>query len=149
MSNSISDVEQAEKLSRRRASMLFGITVLFLAQQAAYFSQPPAERAVDYVRIGAWMLLAATLLAALLTGGFWLKPRAVRALMDDDVTQANRASALKLGFALSMATAIALYVLAIPLGLSAREVIHVIVSTGLVAGLLRFGLLERRVHKLG
>ena len=94
------------------------------------------------------MLLAVTLLAALLTGGFWLRPRAIRALMDDDVTRANRASALKLAFTLSMIVAIALYVLAAPLGLSSREVIHVIVSTGLAAGMLRFGLLERRVHNL-
>ena len=145
----MTNVEEADRLSRRRSSMLMGVTVIFLAQQAAYFSQPPGERAVDYVRIGAWMLLAGVLLAALLTGGFWLKPRAVRALMDDEVTLANRSSALKLGFALSMAVAIALYVLAAPLGLSSREVIHIIVSTGLVAGMLRFGLLERRVHKLG
>ena len=48
-----------------------------------------------------------------------------------------------------MAVAIALYVLAAPLGLSSREVIHIIVSTGLVAGMLRFGLLERRVHNVG
>jgi len=149
MTTSLSNVEQAERLSRRRASMLFGVTVVFIAQQFAYFSQPPGERVVDYVRIGAWMLLAGVLLAALLTGGVWLKPRAVRALMDDEVTIANRASALKLAFALSMAIAIALYVLAAPLGLSSREVIHLIVSTGIVAGLLRFGLLERRVHKLG
>jgi hypothetical protein len=149
MSSSVSDVERADQLSRKRASMLFAMTAIFLAQQGAYFSQPPAERAVDYVRIGAWILLALTLLAALLTGGFWLKPRAIRALLDDDVTRANRASALKLGFALSMAVGIALYVLAAPLGLSPREVIHVIVSTGLAAGMLRFGLLERRIHKLG
>jgi hypothetical protein len=145
----MTNVEEADRLSRRRSSMLIGLTVIFLAQQAAYFSQPPGERVVDYVRIGAWMLLAGVLLAALLTGGFWLKPRAVRALMDDEITLANRSSALKLGFALSMAVAIALYVLAAPLGLSSREVIHIIVSTGIVAGMLRFGLLERRVHNLG
>ena len=145
----MTNVEEADRLSRRRASMLMGVTVIFIAQQAAYFSQPPGERVVDYVRIGAWMLLAGVLLAALLTGGFWLKPRAVRVLMDDEVTHANRASALKLGFVLSMAVAIALYVLAAPLGLSSREVIHIIVSTGLVAGMLRFGLLERRVHNVG
>jgi len=145
----MTNVEEADRLSRRRSSMLMGVTVIFIAQQIAYFTEPPGVRAVDYVRIGAWMLLAACLLAALLTGGFWLKPRAIRALMDDEVTLANRASALKLGFTLSMAVAIALYVLAYPLGLSAREVIHVIVSTGIAAGLLRFALLERRVHNLG
>ena len=145
----MSDVEEAERLSRRRVSMLIATTTLLAVQQGAFYAQTSAERAVDHVRTGAWVLLVGALLAALLTGGFWLKPRAIRALMDDEVTLANRSSALKLGFALSMAVAIALYVLAAPLGLSSREVIHIIVSTGLVAGMLRFGLLERRVHKLG
>jgi hypothetical protein len=145
----MSDVEEAERLSRRRVSMLIAMTTLLAVQQGAFFSQPAAERAVDHVRIGAWVLLAGALLAALLTGGFWLKPRAIRALMDDEVTLANRASAVRLAFAASMGMAIALFVLAPPLALTAREAIHLIVSTGIVVGIFRFGQLERRVHNLG
>jgi len=145
----MSDVEEAERLSRRRVSMLVAMTTLLTVQQAAFYAQTSAERAVDYVRLGAWVLLVGALLAALLTGGFWLKPRAIRALMDDEVTLANRASAVKLAFAASMGMAIALFVLAPPLALTAREAIHVIVSTGIVVGIFRFGQLERRVHNLG
>ena len=145
----MSDVEEAERLSRRRVSMLIAMTTLLTVQQAAFYAQTSAERAVDYVRLGAWVLLVGALLAALLTGGFWLKPRAIRALMDDEVTLANRASAVKLAFAASMGMGIVLFVLAPPLALSAREAIHLIVSTGIVVGIFRFGLLERRVHNLG
>ena len=145
----MSDVDEAERLSSRRPGMLMAMTGLFLFQQFAYFTQPPAERAVDYVRIGAWYLLALTILAALLTGGFWQKPKAVRALMEDDVARANRADALRLGFGLAMTAAIGLYAVSGPGGLTAREVIHIIVSAGLGASMLRFGYLERRAHSLG
>ena len=145
----MSDVEEAERLSRRRVSMLIAMTVLLTVQQGAFYAQTSAERAVDHVRTGAWVLLVGALLAALLTGGFWLKPRAIRALMDDEVTLANRASAVKLAFAASMGVAIVLFVLALPLALTAREAIHLIVSTGIVVGIFRFAQLERRVHNLG
>lgn len=142
-------VDEAERLGSRRPGMLMGMTFLFLFQQFAYFTQPPAERMVDYVRIGAWYLLAFVVLATLLTGGFWLNPKAVRTLMEDDVTRANRADALRLGFGLAMATAIVLFAVSGPGGLTAREVIHIIVSAGLGASMLRFGFLERRAHSLG
>jgi hypothetical protein len=145
----MSDVEEAERLSRRRASMLIAMTSLFAVQQIAFYSEPPGDRVVDYVRIGSWVLLVGVLLAALLTGGFWLRSRAIRALIDDEVTVANRAKAVSLAFGASMTMAIALFVFAPPLALTAREVIHLIVSTGLVVGIFRFGQLERRVHNLG
>jgi len=145
----MSDVEEAERLSRRRVSMFIAMTALLAVQQGAFYSQTAAERAVDYVRIGAWVLLVGALLAALLTGGFWLKSRAIRALMDDEVTLTHRASAVKLAFAASMGVGIVLFVLAPRLALTAREAIHLIVSTGIVVGIFRFGQLERRVHNLG
>jgi hypothetical protein len=146
----MTDVDEAERLSSQRPGMLMVMTGMFLFQQFAYFTQPPATgRAVDYVRIGAWIFLALVVLAALLTGGFWQKSKAVRALMEDDVTRANRADALRLGFGLAMAAAIGLFAFSGPGGLTAREVIHIIVSAGLGASLLRFGFLERRAHRVG
>lgn len=145
----MSDVEEAERLSRRRVSMLVAMTALLAIQQGAFYAQPAGERAVDYVRIGAWVLLVGVLLAALLTGGFWLKSRAIRALMDDEITLANRASAVQLAFAMSMGVGIVLFVVAPMFAVSAREAIHLIVSTGLVVGIFRFAQLERRVHDLG
>ena len=145
----MSDVEEAERLSRRRVPMLIAMTTLLAVQQGAFFAQTAAERTVDHVRVGAWVLLVVALLAALLTGGFWLKSRAIRALMDDEVTLANRASAVRLAFAASMGVAVVLFVLAPMFAVTAREAIHLIVSTGIVVGIFRFGQLERRVHNLG
>ena len=146
----VSDIEAAHQLSRRRARMLPALAVIFIAQQGAYFAEPDgAARLVDHVKIGAWLLLSVVLLLALATGGFWLKPKPVRALMDDDVTRANRADAFRLGFLVTMAGAILLYLLNFLEPLSGREAIHLLVTIGIATALLRFAMLERRALKDG
>jgi hypothetical protein len=144
MAEQQTNAELADRYSRKRARMLPALTVIFLTQQAAYLSNAPTGRAVDQVRIGAWSLLATVLLLLVVTGGAWIRPRAIRALMDDEVTRANRASALGLGFTLAMAMGIGLWVFAPMLELTGRQAIHFIVSIGLASALIRFGLLERR-----
>ena len=139
------DIEAADRLSRRRARVLPVLAVIFVAQQISYFAEPDtAMRAVDNVKIGAWLLLSVVLLLALATGGFWLKPRRVRALMDDDVTRANRAEAFRIGFLVTMTAAILLYFLSLFEPLSGREAIHALTTIGIATALLRFGYLERR-----
>ena len=140
-----SDVEAADRLSRRRARMLPFLAVMFLVQQGSYFLENDAAvRAVDHVKIGAWLLLSIVLLLALATGGFWLKPKSVRALMDDEVTRANRAEAFRLGFLVTMVSAIALYLVCMFEPMSARTAIHLLTSIGIATALIRFGMLERR-----
>ena len=137
--------EEAERLSRRRARMMPFLALILITQQGAFaVAADSPRRSVDYMTLGAGLLLAGVILAALVTGGFWLKPRPVRDLMDDDVTKANRASALALGFVLSMATAMVLYVVNFVEEVPAGIAIHVIVTCGLAAAMFRFGLLERR-----
>ena len=141
-----SDVATADRLGRRRARMLPVLALFFLAQQASFFNNPPGERAVDHVRIGAWAMLSTVLLIALSTKGFWTRSAAVRAIIDDEVTRANRASSMQWGFIAAIAAGIACYVVQGAAQFTAREVIHLIVSAGIVAALVRFGLLERRAY---
>lgn len=146
-----SNVEEADQLSRRRARMLPILAIIFLTQQAAYFGDRfegagAAVRTVDHVKIGAWLILSIVLLLALTTGGFWFKPREVRALLDDEVTRAHRAAALQLGFVVTMAGAFLIYGLASFEPVSARDAIHLLVTIGICTALVRFGLLERRAH---
>ena len=138
------EIEAADRLSRRRARMMPLLAVIFIAQQASYFSQPDSARLVDHVKIGAWVVLSIVLVLALATGGFWLKPKRVRQLMEDDTTRANRASALSLGFLVTMAAALLLYGLTLYEPISGREAIHLLTTVGIAAGLLRFAFLERR-----
>ena len=142
----MTNAEEAERLSRKRAGMMPVLGVLLIVQQGIFFTDEDTHRLVDQIRTTGWLALAAVILAALVTGGYWFKSREVRALMDDDVTRANRASALTLGFVMAIATAIALYAIEafVPGSVTTREAIHVIVTIGLFGALLRFGLLERR-----
>lgn len=145
----LSTIEKAERLSRRRARMLPFLVVVYLTQQATFFSgsAPPGVRAVDHVKIGAWLVLSLVMLLAIATNGFWLQRPEVRALIDDENTQANRAKAMIAGFVAAMLGAMALYVVSQLAPVSVKEAIHVILSLGLGAALIRFGQLERRAHR--
>jgi len=144
-----STVDRAERLGRRRARMLPVLAVLYIGQQATFFAVPDSGRPVDGVKISAWLVLSLILLLALATGGGWLQSKEVRALMNDEVTQANRSRAMTMGFLFAMAAAMALYLLNQFAPFTAREAIHVIASLGLGAALGRCGMLERRAHRLG
>jgi ABC-type Fe3+ transport system permease subunit len=141
-------VETAERLSRKRARMLPFLAIIYLTQQATFFSgdAPPGARPVDHVKIGAWLVLSLVLLLALATNGFWFQSKEVRELINDESTRANRSRAMTIGFIASMLAAIVIYFLEQFEAVTAREAIHLILSVGLGAALLRFGTLERRAH---
>jgi hypothetical protein len=141
--------QQADFLSRRRARMLPIMAVIYLSQQVSYFASAAAqpERMVDHVKVGAWVVLSLVLLAALTTKGFWLRPAAVREMIDDEGTRANRGDALGWGFVMAMIGAIAVFMVSLVQPVGAREAIHVIVSLGIAAALVRFGMLERRAMR--
>src|SRR6476619_2307317 len=102
--------QKAERLSSKRARMLPFLTLIFLSQQGAYLSTS-ANDSAQTVKISAWLVLSVVLLAALATKGFWLQPKAVRDLIDDENTRANRNEGMRWGFLFSMAAAISVYAL--------------------------------------
>ena len=141
--------EKADYLSQRRARMLPMVAVIYLFQQLSYFNarHENAMRVVDHVRVSAWIALSAVLLAVVLTGGAWFRPRELRALLNDEVTRAHRLEGIQWGFVAAMATSIGLYFVSLFEPLAGREAIHIILSLGLGAALIRFGILERRAHR--
>ena len=147
----MTDSETADRLVRRRARMMPAMAAIFVAQQASYFSgSRPDEgnlRLVSYIAIGGWLALSIVLLLGLATGGFWRRSARVRALMNDESTRANQAEAFRFGFLFTMAGAMLLYVVSLFEPVSAREAIHVLMTIGIAAALVRFGLLERRALK--
>lgn len=152
MSDSRSDTETAERLSRRRARLWPVLAAVFVAQQAAFFASTTPDdlsRTVDHVKISAWVLLSLMLVGLLWSGGFLKYRKSVRTLLNDEVFYANRGAALSLGFLFAMLAAIALYVWGMFAPVSLREAIHIIVTAGICAALIRFGLLERRAHAGG
>jgi hypothetical protein len=142
--------EKAEYQSSRRERMLPALAVIFLTQQAAFLStlNSPAPHAAYTVKISAWLVLSIVILAALATKGFWLEPKEVRDLIDDENTRANRNDAMRWGFLFSMAGAIAVYALTLfDVSLTARDAVHIVMTVGIPAALIRWGVLERRAHR--
>ena len=138
--------EKAEYLSKRRARMLPVLAFIFLSQQGTKLSTSP-DSSAQSAKIAAWLMLSIVLIAALATKGFWLEPKEVRDLMDDENTRANRNDGMRWGFLFSMAAAVGIYFLTIFDNVKARESIHIIMSVGIAAALIRWGYLERRAHR--
>lgn len=145
----MSVAEKADDLSRRRARMLPALAIIYITQQASYFSlQSGTEhRAVDQVKISAWLVFSAILLAALATKGFWFHSREIRSMIDDEVTRANRNDAMRFGFIFAMLTCIVIYAITMFEPVNGRDAVHVILSDGLGAALIRWGWLERVAHR--
>jgi hypothetical protein len=141
--------DRAEFLSKRRARMLPALAVIFLSQQASFFSQMSGGEHVsaEKAKISAWLVLSVVLLLGLATKGFWLEPKAVRDLVDDENTRANRNEAMRWGFLFAMAGAIGVYVLTMFEVVTGREAVHIVLSFGIAAALLRWAVLERRAHR--
>jgi len=150
--NERSTAERAEYLSKRRARMLPVLAIVFLSQQATFFStvNSPAPHPAYAVKISAWLVLSIVLLAALSTKGFWLQPKEVRDLIDDENTRANRNEAMRWGFLFSMGAAIAVYALTMfDMTVTARDAVHIVMTIGLATALIRWGILEKRAHRDG
>jgi hypothetical protein len=138
--------QKAERLSARRARILPFLAVIYLGQQYSYFSSLDGARPVDHVRIGAWAVMSAALLIALVTGGGLFRGRELRTMLNDESSRAHRSDALGWGFVVAMLTGIALYVIGAR-QIDEREAIHLIVSLGIATALVRFGFLERRAMR--
>jgi hypothetical protein len=144
------DQETAERLTRRRARLLPAMAVLFIAGQGVYFSDVAEPmRAVDATKISAWLVWALALLLALATGGGLLRSKKVRALLNDEATRDHRLRGIAFGFWAAMAGCVMIYVLSAFEPMSARESIHLVLTLGVGAALLRFGVLERRALRDG
>jgi len=145
-----SDIDTADRLSRRRAKLLPALAILFLSGQVIYALGPHgASPSVDQLKVAAWLLWAAALLFLLATGGGPFRSREVRALMDDETTREHRGRAYAVGFWIAVATSMGIYLLTAFDGVKPREALHIIVTAAIAGALLTFGYLEHRAHRDG
>lgn len=147
--NQRSFAERADYLSRRRARALPFLAIIYFTQQVSFLSAlgDGTHRDVDHFKIGAWVVLSLVLLLALATKGFWFQPREVRELIDDESTRAHRLDAMRIGFLFACCAALAAYFIAEFQPLTVGETAHLVLTFGLGAALIRFGVLERRAHR--
>jgi hypothetical protein len=144
------DIDVADRLSRRRSRLIPAMAILFLSGQAIYAIGPhDPSRAVDQIKVAAWLAWTVALLFLLATGGGLFRSREVRALLDDEATRAHRGRAYAVGFWLAVLTAMGIYVLTAFDNVKPRESIHIIITAALAGALLTFGFLEYRAHRNG
>ncbi|HET6943087.1 MAG TPA: hypothetical protein VFH89_13085 [Sphingomicrobium sp.] len=140
--------QQAERLSQKRSRMLFVLAVIFLSQQATYFSgRHDLASPAGQVKIAAWLVLSIVLLLMLATGGGWFRSAEVRALLNDETTREHRRAGFVSGFWAACFAAITIYALDLFEPVSGRDTVHIILTVAIAAAMLTFGRLERRAHR--
>ncbi len=137
-----SEIEKADAADRQRANIAPFLGVLVLsANQWLFFG---AQEALSVPRLILWLASMLLVFGIVLTGGHWLMPKAFRRFADDEATRASVDRAIKRGFAAAMITAFLVFVVAPFEPLGAQRAAHLIISLGLGAALIAFGLEERR-----
>ena len=140
----MTDIDQAERLTRRRARGAIVLGIFFLMSMATSLGvEAPLSRPQTF-KLAAWIVWAAALCLLLAFGGGWLRRANVRALMNDETTRANRQRALVAGYWATVLSAFALYGINqwAPFGTS--EAIRLLLSAAVGAATIRFGILEQR-----
>ena len=138
------EIEQAERFSRQRASLLPAFAILLIVQQGAFIAGGGGNGRYAVISGLTWMFMALVMILISATGGWLLAGKPVRALMNDETTVAARRKSHSLGFINAMVTAVLLYALTFLKTFSAREAIVVMTAVGLSSALLSFGVMERR-----
>src|SRR3982750_1090579 len=128
----VNDVEKEDRMGRKRSQLFFVLAIVFFAGQSAYFASSPLTRD-SHARIGAWLILVILMLMLLATGGFLLRGRKVRDLLNDEASRHNRLAAQAMGFWVTIISALAVYVESIFDPVTFNEAIHIIVTLGVGA----------------
>src|SRR6059058_3063436 len=121
------DVEDAERMGRKRSQLFFVLAMVFFAGQSLYFTSSPATRD-SHARVGAWLILVILILMLLATGGFLLRGHKVRDLLNDETSRLNRLASQALGFWVTIITSLVVYVESIFDPLTFNEGVHIIVT---------------------
>jgi hypothetical protein len=88
------------------------------------------------------------MLFLLATGGFLLRGRAVRELLNDESARANRLAAQAVGFWATIIALLAVYVESMFDPVNLNEAVHIVGTVGVGAALISFATRERRAHRL-
>jgi hypothetical protein len=137
-----------ERLQRRRTRLAFTQFVFFAIWQVNFFAlRGEPVRLVDHVKVAAYIVWSVVLLAFIGTGGGWTYPREVRTVLNDESTLDHRRRSMAIGFWAAMVAAIGSYVVGRFEPLAGQDVLHAVLTAGIGAALLAFGILERRAQR--
>lgn len=137
-----SDIDKAEHYSNTRAALMAAMAAILLIIAAIGFGDE-ASSMRPWLRHGFWAVMIGLWLIVLATGGGLRLSRAIRDVMNDEVSLINRSKALQAGFWAATLLGLALYFATLRWELGAREAIRILVDGALAVALLRYAWLER------
>lgn len=136
------DIALADHLTRRRARVSTILAVLFMASMAQSIGYEATPNRAQTLHLAAWIVWAVMLVLLLALGGGYGRSRAIRGLMNDETTQANRRAAMAAGFSAAVFSGFGLYALNLFEPLEAAAAIRLSLTATVAAALLWFGRLE-------
>ena len=141
--NTESDTERADRIVKTHARLtpFIGLLVL-LVHQGIYFSWDWDGGPVAWWQTAVWLAFIAVVFTLLMTSGALFVPRRIRELANDEVTRANRAVAIQIGFFIAMFIAVLLVVVSPYDPIGGQRAGHMLISISLGISLLVFGLRE-------
>ncbi len=138
----------AERMTRAATLKMAFFGAAFLVWQILFFTilpdQSPSLRKVDIVRTVAFLAWSLALLLLFATGGTMFRARQIREFVNDERTQALRATSYRIGFWAMIAACFAAYAASMMIELRGLIVAHLLLSTGIIAVLGSQLILERR-----
>ncbi len=135
----------AEKLERRRRTLILAQALLFLVWQVSFWLERTHRETLwttGGFKISATVVWALLLCVVLATGGGWFRAGAARALLDNEITHDHRRSAYVWGYWSGILAVVALYLVTRFFPLTTMEIIHALLTVAVVVPLLRFAALE-------
>lgn len=139
-------MDEVEKLSRRRSRLLMVSAGAFLAWQIPMMDRVSNwdGSGVQIISLIGFLVWAGALVALLIFGRTTgVKDKGLRAALNDELTQHNRAKAFSTGYWVMLIAAGGLLALAQFQPVSGAEAAHILVVLAVVAPCFRFALLER------
>ena len=142
--------DRVEILTRRRLVMLAIYGIMFLAFQSIVFTSLDAPvsdwRPVDWAKAAGFVGWSLTLIWVLASGGLVFRGWSpdVRAALNDELTQANRAFAYRVGYWTVLAVLMALFVLSQFFALERSEVLRLTFAIAVAMPACAFAGRERK-----
>ena len=138
------DMALAEKLTIRRARVAQVLGILFIVSMATSLSINAGDSRPVNVQLIAWAVWAAALFILVIFGGALLRGKAVRTLMNDEVTAENRLKAQSVGFIATVLSSFLVYGVSLYEPVSAQEAIRLVLTVAVGAAAISFGTMEKR-----
>ncbi|MEO1029061.1 MAG: hypothetical protein AAFX02_08405 [Pseudomonadota bacterium] len=141
--------DSVEKQSNRRAFLMMFLASTFLIWQVPAMDflermSHGTQRLVDIVAVIGGLLWVVALVGLVRFGGRKTGPAETRAALEDELVQANRATAFRVGYFAMLVATTAMFALAMFGDPSPRDVAHIILIAGVVTPMYAFAFLERR-----